>query len=122
MKLTKIISVIAAAVLIFISGYFTGGIINREPSRIIMFGYQNSNEPNRIDYRSIIKDTENQAFIGNFAMIYLQKEKVTNVSVDEENPDVFVHVLSPKQYVGLIEAKLWFTDAGATIAERAGET
>jgi len=39
-----------------------------------------------------------------------------------ENPDIFILVLNPKLSVGLIDSKVWFTNEGAIIAERSGES
>ncbi|WP_338472892.1 hypothetical protein R4Z10_09290 [Niallia sp. XMNu-256] len=120
----KIIIVILIAILIFLGGYFTG-INNREALGEIRIGYQNSVNPNEIDYPTIFTDTKNPTIVHNFIMIYLQKEKIEkmeNVVIDVENPDIFILVLNPKLSVGLIDSRVWFTNEGAIIAERSGES
>ncbi|WP_307346310.1 hypothetical protein [Metabacillus malikii] len=122
MKLTKIISLIALVVIIFIGGYFTGYINNNEASREIRIGYKNNVNPNQVDDKNIFTDTENQTIIDNFMMIYLHKEKVTDTQMDLENPDIYLNVINPKRSIGLIESRLWFNDRGAIIGERVGES
>ena len=120
-KTVKLISVISVSMLIFLGGYFTG-INNREVTREIRVGYQNSANPNGIDYPTIFTDTKNQTIIDNLQMIYLHKEKIENVDIDIENPDIFIMMLNPKRSVGLIDSNVWFTNEGAMIAERIGES
>ena len=91
-------------------------------SREIRVGYQNSANPNGIDYPTIFTDTKNQTIIDNLQMIYLHKEKIENVDIDIENPDIFIMMLNPKRSVGLIDSNVWFTNEGAMIAERIGES
>jgi hypothetical protein len=117
----RLISVILFAILIFLSGYFTG-INNREASMEIRIGHQNSVNPNGIDYPTIFTDAKNPSIVNNFLMVYLQKEKIENVDIDMENPDIFILVLNLKLSVGLIDSKVWFTNEGAIIAERSGES
>ncbi|MDO6656980.1 hypothetical protein [Anaerobacillus sp. 1_MG-2023] len=121
MKLMKITGVIAVSLIIFVGGYFTGNLNNNEASREIRIGYQNSDNPSRIDYRNVFKDTENQAIIDNLLMIYLGKEKMKNVNIDKENPDIYYKLISPRQSVSLIDSRVWFTNDGAIIGERSGE-
>lgn len=120
-KTVKAIGVIAISILIFLGGYFAG-INNRETTREVRIGYQDSADPNRIDYSTIFSDTKNQTIIDNFLMIYLQKEKLENVDINMESPDILIMVLNPKRSVGLIDSKVWFTSEGAVIAERVGES
>jgi len=122
MKSVKFISIIAFILIIFLGGYFTNSMVNNEPSREIRIGFQNSENSNRIDYTKTFKSTKNQAIIDNFLMIYLQKEKIENVNLDVEPPDIYISVVSPKQSVGLINSRLWFTNNGAIIAERSGDS
>jgi ABC-type oligopeptide transport system substrate-binding subunit len=122
MKSAKVISVIAFVIIIFLVGYVAGSINHNEASREIKIGYNNSDNPNRVDYNHIFTDTENQTIIDNFMMIYLHKEKITNVNLDVENPDIYISLMSPRQSVGLIDSRVWFTDEGAIIGERRGES
>jgi hypothetical protein len=122
MKSAKVISVTALVIIIFLGGYFAGSINNNEASREIKIGYNNSDNPNQVDYNHIFTDTENQTIIDNFMMIYLHKEKITNVNLDVENPDIYISLMSPRQSVGLIDSRVWFTDEGAIIGERRGES
>ncbi|MFC4025529.1 hypothetical protein ACFOUV_17245 [Oceanobacillus longus] len=122
MKSIKIISVIAIVIIIFLGGYFTGNINNNEASRELRIGYKNNENPNQVDYSNIFTDTENQTIIDNFMMIYLHRDKLTNVNQDVENPDIYIVVMSPKQSVGLIDSRVWFIDEGAIIGERIGES
>ncbi|MEC2074875.1 hypothetical protein [Metabacillus fastidiosus] len=55
-------------------------------------------------------------------MIYLKKEKITNANPNIESPDIYIDVMSPKRDIGLIDSKIWFTNEGAIIGERNGES
>ena len=39
-----------------------------------------------------------------------------------DKPDVHISVISPKQSTGLIDSRLWFTNEGAVIGIRSGES
>ncbi|MGJ9459870.1 hypothetical protein [Oceanobacillus sp. CF4.6] len=103
-------------------GYFTGNINNNEASRELRIGYKNNENPNQVDYSNIFTDTENQTVIDNFMIIYLHRDKIANVNLDVENPDIYISLISPKQSVGLTDSKVWFIDEGAIIGERIGES
>nr|WP_259545597.1 hypothetical protein [Heyndrickxia oleronia] len=120
MKSLKIIYVIIVVVIIFLSGYFLGNIKNSKVSRKIRIGYNHSDYPDRIDYQNVFTDGDNQEIIDNFLMIYLQKEKIENLYL-EQNPDIYIRVTSPKRSVELIDSKVWFTKEGAIIGERIAE-
>lgn len=120
MNKVKVISVIAIAIIIFLGGYATGRIMHNKVSMEIRIGYQNSNRPNQIDYHHHFKNTDNQSIINNFIMIYMHKEKVNNIDLNVENPDIYIDLLSPTQSVGLIDSRLWFTNDGAIIGMRNG--
>lgn len=120
-KTIKIIGVIAAALILLLGGYFAGSINNNEVSREIKIGYKNNENPNRIDFPKSFTDVENQPIIDNMLMIYLNKKKIANVNIDVENPDIYIKVISPREFVGLIDSKVWFTDEGAIIGEHHGE-
>lgn len=122
LKWIKIISIIAIAIIIFFGGYFTGSINNNKASTEIRIGYKNSNNPDQIDYSTIFTNIENQDIVDNFIMIYLQKERIMNANPDTENPDIYIDVISPKRSVGLIDSKVWFTNEGAIIGKRSGES
>ncbi|MGM9988001.1 MAG: hypothetical protein ACI35O_12340, partial [Bacillaceae bacterium] len=44
------------------------------------------------------------------------------ISIDKENPDLFIEINSPKQHTGLIDSRLWYTNDGAIIGIRNGES
>ncbi|NYV67825.1 MULTISPECIES: hypothetical protein [Bacillaceae] len=121
MKSLKIIYVIIVVIIIFLSGYFIGNIKNSKVSREIRIGYNHSDYPDRIDYQNVFTDVDNQEIIDNFLMIYLHKEKIENLYLEQDTPDIYIRVTSPKQSVELIDSKLWFTKEGAIIGERIAE-
>ncbi|UFU00386.1 hypothetical protein KO561_05415 [Radiobacillus kanasensis] len=121
MKLRKRIGLLALLIVLFLAGYWTGHLHNKEAFREIRIGYQNADNPNRIDYKMVFTDTENQSIVDNFLMIYIHKEKVGNVNIDVDNPDIYFEMGSPKQSVRLINSRMWFTEDGAVIGERKGE-
>ncbi|WP_332647049.1 hypothetical protein [Lysinibacillus sp. 54212] len=98
----------------------TGNVNSTEASREIRIGYDNLENVGQIDIKKIITDTEDQDIVDNIMMIYLNKEKISNPNV--EYPDVHISVLSPRMSSGLIDSRLWFTDEGAIIGMRSGES
>lgn len=122
MRQFKIIGLIVVAIIRFIGGYFTGSMNNNEASREIRIGYKNIENPTQVDYHHVFKDNEEQSIVDNFLMIYLHKEKIENVNLDAETPDIYIKVTSPKRSVGLIDSRLWFTNEGAIIGQRSGES
>ncbi|GIN37199.1 hypothetical protein [Heyndrickxia oleronia] len=121
MKSLKIIYVIIVVIIIFLSGYFIGNIKNSKVSREIRIGHNHSDYPDRIDYQNVFTDVDNQEIIDNFLMIYLHKEKIENLYLEQDSPDIYIRVTSPKRALGLIDAKVWFTKEGAIIGERIAE-
>ncbi|MCH1625410.1 hypothetical protein [Fredinandcohnia quinoae] len=118
----KIISSIALIIIVFFVGYMTGKVNYNEPSREIRIGYDNKENTGQIDIEKVITDTENQSFVDNFIMIYLHKKQISYTNPNLDNPDVYIMVNSPKQSTGLIDSRLWFTNEGAIIGERSGES
>lgn len=107
-------------IIAFIGGYFAGKVNSNEASREIRIGYENSENAGQIDIQKVITDTENQGVVDNFMMIYLNKEKISTPNL--ASPNVHISVNSPKQSAGLIDSKLWFTNEGAVIGIRSGES
>ncbi|TXC92702.1 hypothetical protein FS935_00380 [Metabacillus litoralis] len=95
---------------------------SNEASREIRIGYDNIENVGQIDIEKVITDTENQGIVDNFLMIYLYKEKILDTNKDIDKPDVHISVMSPKQSTGLIDSRLWFTNEGAVIGIRSGES
>ncbi|QST01134.1 hypothetical protein IMZ31_06110 [Pontibacillus sp. ALD_SL1] len=120
-KSILIISTISVCIVLFLGGYVVGIITHNEVSREIRFGYQHSEQPNRVDYPHVFTDLENQTIIDNLMMTYLHKEKIESANVNVEKPDLYMSVGSPKQSVILISARIWFTPDGAIVGERRGE-
>lgn len=93
-----------------------------EASREIIIGYENTENVGQIDIKKVITDTENQGIVDNFLMIYLYKERILDTNHDLGQPDVHISVMSPRQSTGLIDSRLWFTNEGALIGIRSGES
>ncbi|GGD09585.1 hypothetical protein [Pontibacillus salipaludis] len=121
-KFILLTSVTAFGIMLFLGGYFVGINSPNEASREIRFGHQNSEHPNRVDDRYVFTDVENQTIIDTVMMIYVHKKPIENANVNEENPDLYMSVMSPRKSVGLIDARIWFTSDGAIIGERNGES
>lgn len=117
-KTIKVVSVIAGAILLFLGGYLIGN--HNGVSREIWIGYQNSQNPDAIDFHHTFSDSDNQAIFDHFFMILLGSEKVENVTIDVENPDMFIYIVNPKRSAGLLDSRLSFTDDGAIIIRRRG--
>lgn len=95
---------------------------SNEASREIRIGYDNIENVGQIDIKKVITDTDHQGIVDNFLMIYLYKEKILDTNKDLDKPDVHISVMSPKQSTGLIDSRLWFTNEGAVIGIRSGES
>ena len=95
---------------------------SNEASREIRIGYDNIENVGQVDIEKVITDTENQGVVDNFLMIYFNKEKILDTNQDLDKPDVHISVMSPKQSTGLIDSRLWFTNEGAVIGIRSGES
>ncbi|GEK88280.1 hypothetical protein SAMN04488100_11810 [Alkalibacterium putridalgicola] len=121
-KTVKIISLVVLALIIFVGGYFSGSVNSNEVSREILIGYNDNENPSRVNFPVTFNDRENQSIIDNMLMIYLHKEKTENGNIEAENPDIYIKVSSPKQSVGLIDSKVWFLKNGAVIGLRTGDS
>jgi hypothetical protein len=55
-------------------------------------------------------------------MIYSSKERMTKEMKQMEKPDVHIKIISPKQSAVLIDSRLWFSEDGAVIGIRSGES
>jgi hypothetical protein len=109
--------------IMFIGGYLAGIYFSKEEvSREIRVGYQDSERDDVIHFKKIIKNTENQSAVDNIMMIFMKKEKIAAPDVNLEKPDIYLKVLSPKQFTGLIDSRIWFRGDGAVIADRLGES
>lgn len=120
MRSAKMISIIALIAIAFLGGYLIGKGNTGEASREIRIGYDNKEIDGRIDIAKVISDTESQEIVDNFMMIYLTMEEITNPNL--ANPNVHISVISPKQSTSLIDSRLWFTNKGAVIGIRSGES
>ncbi|QFT87665.1 hypothetical protein FIU87_03285 [Bacillus sp. THAF10] len=120
MNRTKAISIIFIAILIFIVGYATGRLMQHDVSMEFRIGYPHSEFPNRVDYPHTFKNTDNQHIINNLLMIHMQKERIDDMDLEIDSPDIYMNLLSPTESVGLLESRLWFKEDGAIIAERNG--
>ena len=121
MKFVKMISIVVVTIIVFLGGYLVGSLSNNEVTKEIRIGYQNSDNANRVDYYTVFTDIENPSIIERFLMIYINKEKIENVNLDLDNPDIYIEVNNPKESVRLIDSKLWFTNDGAIIGRRSRE-
>jgi hypothetical protein len=106
----------------FLGGYMIGKVKFNEASREIRIGYDNIENVGQVDIEKVITDTENQGIVDNFLMIYLNNEQISNKNANLDKPDVHISVISPKQATGLIDSRLWFTNEGAVIGIRSGES
>jgi hypothetical protein len=112
-----------ATLIIFFGGVLTGKyVFQEEVSREIRVGYQDNERSDVINFEKIIKNTEDQAVIDNFMMIFMNKKEAAAPGVDLEQPDVYISVTSPKQFTGLIDSRIWFREDGAIIARRSGKS
>ncbi|TFE02311.1 hypothetical protein [Jeotgalibacillus salarius] len=122
MKILKVLGFIAIAVLVFFAVYITNQQINpQEVSREVQFGYQDGDQPERINFEKVYSDIEDQSVIDNTMMIFMHKE-TSDEEMSDVEPDMHIWVSSPTQSAVLIESRIWFTEQGAIIGERAGES
>ncbi len=123
MKFIKIGAIIALAILLFVGGYITGNTTSDKVTKEISIGFANSEHEGQIDHPIVITEAQDQgAAIDNFMMIYLQSKQTEDVTIDRDQPDLYITLsrVTPNVILGLIDSKLWFTDEGAVIGIRSG--
>ncbi|AJD89764.1 hypothetical protein JMA_04470 [Jeotgalibacillus malaysiensis] len=124
MKVIKILGTLTIAVGLFLSGYFTHKLTNenvQEVSREVQFSYRSNEQPNQINLEKSYTDLEDQNIVDNTMMIMMHKKPSSEV-MDIDHPDMYINVLSPKQHTGLVDSRVWFTESGAVIGDRVGES
>ncbi|MBK3496394.1 hypothetical protein JFL43_16315 [Viridibacillus sp. YIM B01967] len=122
MNKKNIIFTIVFALILFSAGYFTSKMTSETITREVKIGVESSKNDGQIDYKQIITDAQNQGVIDNFMMIYLNSKPIDHVDINKNHPDLFIEMNSPKQSTGLIDSKVWFTNNGAIIGKRSGES
>ncbi|MGE7837325.1 hypothetical protein [Viridibacillus arvi] len=110
------------ALLLFSAGYLTSKLTIETVTREVKIGVENNKNNGQINNKKVITDAQNQGIIDNFMMIYLQSKPVEHVEINKDHPDLFIEMNSPKQSTGLIDSKVWFTNNGAIIGIRSGES
>lgn len=123
MKIIKGIGVLLIAIFLFSAGYFTHKLTNetvQEVSREVQFSYQSPEQPDQIQVKQSYTNVEDQNIVDNIMMILMHKKPSSEV-MDVDQPDMYISVLSPKQHIGLVDARVWFTESGAVIGDRVGE-
>ncbi|WP_226579671.1 hypothetical protein [Halobacillus litoralis] len=71
----------------------------------------------------VFTDENDQEKVDTFLDLYLHKDPIEGAaSVDVGNPDLSILFTSPGRSIDLIESRVWFTDQGAVLGERIGET
>ncbi|MEO4054779.1 hypothetical protein [Solibacillus sp. CAU 1738] len=118
----NILYIIITALLFFSGGFLIGKMTSETITREIKIGVENGENSGQVDYKKIITDAQNQVIIDNIMMIYLQSIPTENTEINMNRPDLFIEMSSPKQSTGLIDSKVWFTDEGAIIGNRASES
>ncbi|WP_404407089.1 hypothetical protein [Jeotgalibacillus malaysiensis] len=124
MKGMKILSTLVIAIAIFLAGYFTHKLTNetvQEVSSEVQFSYQSPEQPEQIQVKQSYTNVEDQNVVDNIMMILMHKKPSSEV-MDVDQPDMYINVLSPKQHTGLVDARVWFTESGAVIGDRVGES
>lgn len=124
MKVIRGFSFLAIAIVIFFAGYFTHKLTNetvQEVSSEVQFGYQSPEQPDQIQVKRSYTNVEDQNIVDNIMMILMHKKPSGEV-MDVDQPDMYINVLSPKQHTGLVDSRIWFTESGAVIGDRVGES
>ncbi|SFJ29250.1 hypothetical protein SAMN04487936_101556 [Halobacillus dabanensis] len=102
---------------IFAGGYVVGIITSDDPSLIVTIQAESGKTP---PAGTVITDTEDMASMDSLLGILLRKESADKVSVDKENPDASLKVLSQERSIGLADYQVWYTEEGAVLGEQQG--
>lgn len=121
-KTVKIICGVIIAGLVFGGGYLVGAQYSAEVMKEVRIGYQNEGDPNRVDYHRVYTNLEDPLIIDSFFMIYINREKVADVDLDLQHPDLYLELNNPKDWVRLKGSEIWFQEDGAIMGESVGES
>lgn len=102
---------------IFAGGYVVGIITSDDPSLIVTIQEESGETPPE---GTVITDTEDMANMDSLLGILLRKESADKVSVDKENPDASLKILSQERSIGLADYQVWYTEEGAVLGEQQG--
>lgn len=119
MDMWRILLWIALAGAVFAGGFVAGTITSDDASYSVSIQEVSEEQPpDGVNFNDVDDPAKMDSFLG----LYLGKQSTDKVEVDLENPDYMIKLHSPKRSIGLLDARLWFTDEGAVIGERRGET
>ena len=105
---------------VFGGGYLVGVVTSDEPSYQIMIQEEGgeSQPPNG----AVLTDVDQPAKLDSLLGILLQKQPAEGVTVNINEPDASLKLMSPQRSVGLTDHRIWFTDNGAVLAEERNGT
>lgn len=93
-----------------------------KPSREIVIGYPDENHPeDMINIDKKLNDYKDQHKIDLFDSLLYNAKDIENINLNPEKMDVQIMINSPREYVGLMELRLWFKDDICLIGNRVGE-
>ncbi|OEH93618.1 hypothetical protein [Bacillus solimangrovi] len=122
MKHLKILFWLSLATLLFLGGYLIGSMTSEKASREIQVIYADLEHEGRFNIEKVITDVDDQSVVDHFMMIFMHKKETTNIKKLARKPDVYISIMSPKRFVGLVNSSVWFTSEGAIIAHREEES
>ncbi|GEN52359.1 hypothetical protein [Halobacillus faecis] len=106
--------------LVFGGGYIVGVITSDEPSYQIMI--QEEGGESQPPDGAVLTDVDHPAKLDSLLGILLHKQPAEGVSVNINEPDASLKLMSPQRSIGLTDHRIWFTDNGAVLAEERNGT
>ncbi|MYL48204.1 hypothetical protein GLV98_01855 [Halobacillus litoralis] len=106
--------------LVFGGGYIVGIITSDDPSYQISI--QEEGGEGQPPNGAVLSDVDHPAKLDSLLGILLHKQPAEGVSVNINEPDAFLKLMSPQRSIGLTAHRIWFTDDGAVLAEERNGT
>lgn len=118
MRIGKFLLWIAGIGLVFGGGYATALVLGDHPSYTLT-ALKAGGEP---EMAATLHDEEHQAELDTMLNILLHQKPLEGASVDVDNPDISLELISPERSVGILDARIWFEEDTAVLGIRSGQT
>ncbi|WP_027954528.1 hypothetical protein [Halobacillus kuroshimensis] len=118
MNIGKLLLWIAGIALIFGGGYAAAVYVGDTPSYTLTAVKAGENK----ETSATLHNGEHQAELDTMLNILLHQKPMEGASVDMENPDVTLKLISPERSIGILDARVWFEEDRAVLGIRSGQT